>query len=232
MRSNNRVYCRNCKKKRELLVMGMYCSETCKGEFFEKTIRKVAERTKRKIEEQSRMLKEFKESISTKKKANELRKRLRYNYAKHIGNVKRNLQKWAKIRDEQNDIYNCVSCKEPFKKNKEDRQGGHFFKAQTYTNVSIHPNNIWSQCQHCNSFADGNGAGYSIGIRERVSKDELDYLENTADRGSYKFDKDFLNLYTDEILKQINTGKINAKILINLIEDYLLKFDGKGNLLK
>jgi 5-methylcytosine-specific restriction endonuclease McrA len=208
--------------------MNLYCSEDCKNAFFELTIKKIVEKRDKKIAEQNKINEDFRLSISTKKKVRQLKKELKYNYTKHLANVKRNLQKWAKIRDEQKGICTCVSCGSFFKQEKEDRQGGHFFKAQNYTNISIHPNNIHSQCQHCNSFADGNGAGYSVGIRDRISEKQLEYLEKTANRGAYNYNKEFLNSFTDEILSQINSGIINENKLLFMIEDYLLKYNSQG----
>jgi len=86
----------------------------------------------------------------------------------------------------------CISCGAKWNKN---FQAGHFKKAELYSNLKYHENNINGQCRVCNLRKDGNEAGYRIGLKNRKGQeilDELDQLAADYKKDSFKWDREEL----------------------------------------
>jgi hypothetical protein len=88
-------------------------------------------------------------------------------------------QKLIRIRDHGQD---CICCDKPLPFNIGDYDGGHFLKAELYTGLIFHPDNVHGQTTHCNKYGHGNETGYSEGLKRRIGIDrykELHGLKNS-----------------------------------------------------
>jgi hypothetical protein len=167
-----KVYCKNCKKKRELIVMNLYCSETCKVAFFELTIKKLAEKRAKKnkdaIEWQKTVL-----SGDKKKIKSEIKDKLKTlgDYEKE---AKKSFQKYIRLRDKD---LPCISCGN----DKTDLwDGGHYKKAEIYSGVIFDEQNCQKQCRKCNRFLNGNELNYREGLILRYGIDYVVEIEEKA----------------------------------------------------
>ena len=92
----------------------------------------------------------------------------------------------------------CISCGTPLQNRKFD--AGHFYPT-TYEGLRFNENNVFGQCVPCNRSLHGNIHEYRKNITQRISQDELDWLD--------------INRYTPL--------KMTKDELKNLIEEYKIK---------
>ncbi len=118
------------------------------------------------------------------------------NLAKHY------LHLFVRLRDKNKP---CVSCGTPYNT---EFQAGHYYKAETYSTTRFDEKNIHGQCRHCNLFKDGNINGYTLGIQNRLTKKEIDQLNQKALKSKHAQKWD-----SEELKKIINKYKIKSKEL-------------------
>jgi len=102
----------------------------------------------------------------------------------------------------------CISCGANWN---EHFQAGHFFKAELYSILKYHIDNIHGQCRICNLHKDGNENEYRLNLPARIGKTRFKNVERLATESKeteFKWDrqdlKDYYNLYKDlykEVLK-------------------------------
>lgn len=71
----------------------------------------------------------------------------------------------------------CISCGNEWKPN---FQAGHFFAAGSYETLKYHLYNINGQCEQCNLRKEGNFAGYSLNLPDRIGIDNYNKLVRLA----------------------------------------------------
>jgi hypothetical protein len=85
-----------------------------------------------------------------------------------------------KLEDEINHIarlidagHNCISCQKPPKK----KNGGHYTAVNANRDIRWHLENIFLQCEYCNTKLSANKSGYNLGLIENFGKPYQDFVE-------------------------------------------------------
>ena len=103
-------------------------------------------------------------------------------------NVRTACHDFIKARDEGKP---CISCGVPWSS---DFQAGHYFKAELYSNLKFHEDNIHGQCQPCNLRKEGNLGPYSVNLPRRIGVDKFQKLNELAKQHEVKkWDREELN---------------------------------------
>jgi hypothetical protein len=101
-------------------------------------------------------------------------------------NVKNVCHEYIRERDKYKP---CVSCGAKWN---DEFQAGHWKKAELFSSVKYHENNIHSQCKGCNLFKDGNVQEYDIRIKERLTDEEIKEINDLITeekRSGFKWDR-------------------------------------------
>lgn len=118
--------------------------------------------------------------------------------------ARREFQRWIRLRDKNE---TCISCGDPTDK----IDAGHYLKAELYSGLIFHPENVHRQCKRCNHRLHGNEINYRIGLIQRIGEDRVRWLEENKDRlRVYKYTKqeliDIKNNYKQKI-KTLNKSE-------------------------
>jgi len=101
--------------------------------------------------------------------------------------ARRPFQKLIRIRDHRT---KCISCGVQLPFSIADYQGGHLFKAELYSGLIFHPDNVHAQCIRCNHMLSGNEAGYINGLIKRIGWARYTKLVSLQESlRSYKWDR-------------------------------------------
>lgn len=103
-----------------------------------------------------------------------------------IAIAEREVNEFIRIRDLGK---TCVSCNTILTKQVK-YDAGHFY-ATNYSNVRFNYTNIHGQCVHCNQHKHSNPHEYRARILDRISQEELNWLDENA-RKSIKWDRESL----------------------------------------
>lgn len=158
-----------------------------------------------------------KAKITGKKKANKeikKEKRERKENNKSIGQliqeVRRPFQKLIRIRDHGK---NCICCDRPLPFDIGEYDAGHFLKAELYSGLILHPDNVHGQLVYCNKYSDGNELGYLGGILNRIGEEKVNNLQSIKNiLKSYKWSREELNYlkkYYNKELRLVEKGEKN-----------------------
>lgn len=127
-----------------------------------------------------------------------------------IQETRRPFQKLIRIRDHGQD---CICCHRPLPFNIGDYDAGHFLKAELYTGLIFHPDNVNGQLVYCNKHSHGNESAYSDGLKVRIGKGRFNTLQNLKlTLKYYKWSRDELNKmkkYYNYELKLVEKGLKN-----------------------
>lgn len=82
---------------------------------------------------------------------------------------------YIRLRDKEKP---CISCGIPWKS---DFDAGHFFKAELYSSLKFHEDNISGQCISCNRRKDGNLSEYLINLPKRIGENRFNLLKKEAE---------------------------------------------------
>ena len=91
--------------------------------------------------------------------------------------VKKPFQKLIRIRDKGK---SCICCDKILSFNIGDFDGGHLFKAELFSGVVFHPNNVNGQSVYCNQHLHGNEAEYLSRLPLRIGQEATDKLKDLA----------------------------------------------------
>ena len=89
----------------------------------------------------------------------------------------------------------CISCGNDWKPN---FQAGHFYAAGSYETLKYHLHNISGQCEQCNLRKEGDFAGYSLNLPDRIGIDNYNELVRLAG-----IDKQRSKVWNLENLKEV-----------------------------
>lgn len=89
----------------------------------------------------------------------------------------------------------CVSCGNEWKPN---FQAGHFYAAGSYETLKYNVFNISGQCQQCNLRKEGDFAGYSLNLPDRIGLENYNELVRLAG-----IDKQAVKVWNLENLKEV-----------------------------
>lgn len=119
---------------------------------------------------------------SWKKKKKELKENLK-TVGQYEQEARIEFQKWIRHRD---DKLPCISCG----KLADRYDAGHYFKAELYSGLIFHVDNVNKQCVYCNKHLHGNESNYRIGLVKKIGEERVKWLEENKDRlRVYKFTK-------------------------------------------
>lgn len=170
-----------------------------------------------------------KSRITGKKRAEKEEKQRKYKEKLENKSIQRLIQeartpfqKLIRIRDH---CKKCICCDRPLPFNIGDYDAGHYLKAQLYTGLIFHPDNVNGQLIYCNKYEHGNENGYKDGLIKRIGLDRYNNLNNIKNSlKEYKYSKEQLikmkNYYNKELklvekgLKNINDVDFSIGILI------------------
>lgn len=105
----------------------------------------------------------------------EKEKKSREKLSNVLKSVKNICHKYIRMRDKGKP---CAACGIPYKS---DFDAGHFFKAELYSSVKFHEDNIHCCCIKCNRMMDGNLSEYVFGIVERIGERRYNQLKQEAE---------------------------------------------------
>jgi len=107
----------------------------------------------------------------------------------YLVNTKNAVHSYVKERDKGKP---CISCGTPWHF---DFQAGHYHKAELYSTIRFHFDNIHGQCQKCNLRMDGNFDGYRERLPKRIGIDAFNEIEKLAKKdklSDHKWDREEL----------------------------------------
>ena len=121
-----------------------------------------------------------------------------------LTNVKNTCHTFVKLRDKGKP---CISCGTPFNS---EFQAGHYYKAENFSTIKFHEDNIHGQCEQCNLRLEGNLNNYELNLPNRIGEErfkELKRLAGIDKKVDHKWDRELLKsirkLYQVK-LKQLN----------------------------
>lgn len=137
-----------------------------------------------KLSKEQKAKNDSKESFRARKKLRDNDKSFQLKKAQKIFN------KWVRLRDEGND---CISCGKPPKK----KNAGHYKSRGGFPELRFEPDNVFLQCEHCNTHLSGNLSNYRINLVSKIGIDRLAWLEGPHEPKKYTLEdlKDIQELY-------------------------------------
>ena len=121
-------------------------------------------------------------------------------------------QKLIRIRDHGQ---NCICCDNPLPFSIGEYDAGHYLKAELYTGLIFHPDNVHGQLVRCNKYEHGNETGYIDGILKRIGKERLERINSVKNElKSYKWERiqlKKLKKYYSYELRLVERGFKNIK---------------------
>jgi hypothetical protein len=124
--------------------------------------------------------------------------------------ARRPFQKLIRIRDHGK---NCVCCHRPLPFDIGSFDAGHFLKAEVYSGLIFHPDNVHGQTVYCNKYSDGNELGYLGGILNRIGEERVDNLQSIKNKlKDYEWSREELNnikKHYNKELRLVEKGKKN-----------------------
>lgn len=110
-------------------------------------------------------------------------------------------QKLIRIRDHRK---TCICCDKilPFDLGAYD--AGHFKKAELYSGLIFHPDNVHGQTKYCNKYLNGNESSYAEGLKNRIGIERFENLVRlSTELKNYKWDRqqliDLKKYYSSEL---------------------------------
>ena len=109
-------------------------------------------------------------------------------YTQKVNEAKLVFQKWVRLVKDKGKA--CISCGS----NSDQKDGGHYLKAEVYSGLIFDERNCSSQCRKCNRFLNGNELNYRDGLIKRYGKEFVEQLESEKDaKRVYKWSDEELN---------------------------------------
>ncbi len=121
-----------------------------------------------------------------------------------LTNVKNTCHTFVKLRDKGKP---CISCQTPFKDN---FQAGHYYKAELFSTLKFHEDNIHGQCEQCNLRLEGNLNNYELNLPGRIGEErfkELKRLAGIDKKVDHKWDRELLKAIRK--LYQVKSKQLN-----------------------
>lgn len=81
---------------------------------------------------------------------------------------------YVRLRDKHKP---CIACGTPWK---EDFQASHFFKAELYSTLKFHEDNVHGGCVKCNIPLEGNLSPYAVNLPNRIGVERFEELNRLA----------------------------------------------------
>lgn len=132
--------------------------------------------------------------------------------AQLIQEARRPFQKLIRIRDHGK---KCICCDKPLPFDISNYNGGHLFKAEIYSGLIFHPDNVSGQLIYCNKYLDGNENGYMDGLINRIGIERYNHLNSIKNSlKDYKYSKEQLNkmkVHYNKELRLVEKGEKDIK---------------------
>lgn len=121
----------------------------------------------------------------------------------------RAFSKYIRLRDsDENGLCRCISCGKIHRW--DDIDNGHFINRR-HMGTRFDEKNCNAQCRHCNSFDEGNAAGYAAGLIAKYGNGIIEELlvKTAFGRNYAQFEIDELaKYYRDEAKKLLKTKSL------------------------
>lgn len=118
-----------------------------------------------------------------------------------IQEAKQPFQKLIRIRDHRKD---CICCNNILPYTLGDYDAGHYFKAEIYTGLIFHPDNVHGQKKYCNQYLHGNESGYTTGLIKRIGWARFQKINSIKENLKfYKWDRYKLIELKDHYKKEL-----------------------------
>ena len=117
---------------------------------------------------------------------------------------------YIRLRDTENGIGQCISCKKVLKIPSAQAQAGHYYSAGNYPMLRFDESNVHLQCKKCNYFLSGNLLEYQVNLVKKISIEKvkwLDYLAIHQKKTNFKWDR----FYLIEIIEKYKKKKKEVK---------------------
>ena len=93
--------------------------------------------------------------------------------------------RYIRLRD-QADNLPCISCQ---RNTGAQRHAGHFKPVGGFPELRYNPDNVHSQCAHCNDWLSGNLALYRARLLEKIGPERLQVLEGPQETRQYRVEE-------------------------------------------
>jgi hypothetical protein len=81
----------------------------------------------------------------------------------------------------------CVSCQTPYNQIKK-KNAGHYRSVGAAPHLRFNEDNVWLQCEHCNTHKSGNAVEYRINLIKRIGVERVEALEADNTPVQYRID--------------------------------------------
>ncbi len=215
--------CKFCKQKKDLVIYGEFCSTECvKG----RNALLLEKKKKADQEKLQKYLEKNKDAIKWQQDANRDWKKFKVKAKKENRSsqaelvlTKKSFQYWIKVRDKLNGINHCISCKKIFGKD-EKFDAGHFWKAENYSTVILHPDNVHSQCVYCNRELQGNLLEYQPRLKNKIGEDRYKRLNELAKlHKEFKYPRYWLKEYRAICEDMVRKNESDPQRLIEKLKE-------------
>lgn len=87
----------------------------------------------------------------------------------------------------------CICCDKFLGWNTANYDAGHYLKAEKYTALIFHPDNVHGQTVGCNHYQHGNESGYTEGLKKRIGIERFEELHRLKIKHqNFKPDRSFI----------------------------------------
>lgn len=156
--------CKICKAVfTPIRALQMVCGARCGIEY---GVRQTAKRLDKKVAE-------YKAELRTEKR--EAKEKLK-TYPQRVNEVKVIFQRYIRMRDTK---LPCISCGAT---TSSVWDGSHYKKAEVYSGVIFHEDNVHKSCGKCNRYLGGNELNYRVGLIAKIGNERVLQLEQLAEK--------------------------------------------------
>ncbi len=137
------------------------------------------------VEKKKIRAEQMKEQLEQRRQSLRLRKNMRWSIEATVQVV----HNFVKLRDKGRP---CVSCLRDWNSS---FQAGHYHKAELFSSLKFHLDNIHSQCPLCNNYKEGNLNDYALNLPNRIGKEQfiaLNRLAYESKQEDFKWNKDVM----------------------------------------
>lgn len=99
----------------------------------------------------------------------------------------------------------CISCGTKWRPN---FQAGHFYKAELYSTLKFHQDNIHGQCSKCNIREEGNLSKYAVELPKRIGLEKYESLNRLAykeKQSTFKWNREELKRIREKYKKLLKS---------------------------
>lgn len=116
---------------------------------------------------------------------------------------------YIRLRDRKNGVFTCISCRQ-IKPADSRMHAGHYMSAGHHYATRFNEDNVFGQCERCNTFLHGNLIEYRKSLVMRYGEDFVCHIESMAKK-TVKQDRFALSCIIEEYNKKVKELKEQNK---------------------